>query len=127
MALSDYLRGDIFSNITESGGVGSKALFDAHLGNRFGAFSPQARALRPNFDQFWSQYLSEILSASPESGLSAMPSFPGREQVTQPSTRVSEFLQGPDKDWLGRVYGAVPQAQRGMFGARFQPTIKRVR
>jgi hypothetical protein len=126
MALSDYLRGDLFSGVTESGGQGSRALYDAYLGNAFrdwgGAFSPQAQALGNQFQPVWSQYLSEILSASPEVGLPS-PRFAGRQGAGQPSSFV-DFLRTSNFD---QMYGGLPPAARGAYGSRFQPIVRRVR
>lgn len=126
MALSDYLRGDLFSGVTETGGQGSRALYDAYLGNAFrdwgGAFSPQAQALGNQFQPVWSQYLSEILSASPEVGLQS-PRFPGRQGTAQPASFV-DFLRTSD---FNQMYAGLPAASRGAYGSRFQPIVRRVR
>ena len=84
MALSDYLTGDLFKRVTETGQEGSRALFNAYLGNQYrdwgGMMSPQARHMGAQFDPIWSQYLGELLSASPASGLKryGAPHMPGR-------------------------------------------------
>lgn len=138
MALSDYLRGDLFKQVTETGQEGSRALFNAYLGNRYkdwgGMMSPQARHMGAQFDPIWSQYLGELLSASPASGLKqyGAPHMPGRGGMATPTSFV-DFLQGGQPDsprpgqWLDQFYSGLPPASRGVFGARFQPVTKRVR
>lgn len=138
MALSDYLRGDLFKQITETGQEGSKALFNSYLGNQYrdwgGMMSPQARHMGAQFDPIWSQYLGELLSASPSSGLQGFgPRMPGREGMATPTSFV-DFLQGGQTNqnrqpgqWLDQFYSGLPPASRGVFGARFQPVTKRVR
>ena len=127
MALSDYLKGDIFRSVTETGGQGSRSLFDAYLGNRFkdwgGMFSPQSRTLGNYFQPIWSNYLGEILSASPASGLQGLPRMPGRSE-TSPATSFTDYLRTTDFD---QMYGALPPSSRGFSGSRFSPIVKRVR
>jgi len=127
MALSDYLRGDIFRNVTETGGQGSRSLFDAYLGNRYGdwggIFSPQARTLGNYFQPVWSNYLGEILSASPDSGLQGLPRMPGRTSSV-PATSFVDYLQNTNFD---QMYSALPPSARGVSGSRFNPIVKRVR
>lgn len=129
MALSDYLKGDIFRNITETGGQGSRSLYNAYLGNRFkdwgGMFSPQARTLGNYFDPMWSNYLGEILAASPASGLGRqnMPRMPGRSG-TAPATDFVDYLRNTNFE---QMYGALPPSARGFSGSRFNPIVKRVR
>lgn len=137
MALSNYLTGDLFKRVTETGQEGSRALFNAYLGNQYrdwgGMMSPQARYMGAQFDPIWSQYLGELLSASPSSGLSGAPRMPGREGMATPTSFVN-FLQGGKTaqnpqpgQWLNQFYSGLPPASRGVFGARFQPVTKRVR
>ena len=129
MALSDYLQGDIFRNITETGGQGSRSLFDAYLGNRFrdwgGMFSPQARTLGNYFQPMWSNYLGEILAASPDSGLGRqnMPRMPGRSG-TAPATGFADYLRTTD---FSQMYNALSPSAKGFSGSRFSPIVKRVR
>lgn len=129
MALSDYLQGDIFRNITETGGQGSRSLFDAYLGNRFrdwgGMFSPQARTLGNYFQPMWSNYLGEILSDSPASGLGRgnMPRMPGRSGEA-PATGFADYLRTTD---FSQMYNALSPSAKGFSGSRFSPIVKRVR
>ena len=122
--LSASLTGDIFSAVTEQG-QGAQSLFDVFLGNKFGSFgglfSPQSRALRPRFDQIFSQYLAEILGRSPEVGLT--PQFPGRQGTSEP-TSFLDFLQTTD---LSQVFKSLTPSQRGEQGARFNPITRRIR
>ena len=135
MAISNYLQGDLFRNITETGAQGSRSLFDAYMGNRFGdwggMFSPQARTLGNYFKHIWSNYLGEKLAASPASGLGRdnMPRMPGRNPqgpmgVQQPATSFADYLRTTDFD---QMYGALPPSARGFSGSRFQPMVRRVR
>jgi hypothetical protein len=124
MALSQNLTGDIFRRITEQK-PGSQSLFDVFLGNKFGGFgglfSPQSRALRPRFDQMFSQYLGEILGRSPEVGMT--PQFPGRQGTSEP-TSFLDFLKTTD---LSQVFRSLTPSQRGEQGARFNPIVRRIR
>lgn len=130
MAVSDFLTGDLFRNVTETGDVGSRSLFGAYLGDQYrdwgGMFSPQSRTLGNYFDNIWQNYLGEILAASPGAQSSfegRLPSMPGRN-ATAPAASFADYLRTTDFD---KMYAGLSPSQRGFSGSRFQPIVKRVR
>lgn len=117
----NMLSGDLFRQFIETD-VGSRGLVESMLSSLFGPTSQQARVLRPQYGNLFTNYLGQFMGQSPlvQPLLGGQQSSYGR---TQQPRDFLDYMGGID---FNRMYQMMGPRERGVNPSLFSPVARRV-